>query len=131
MYFEKLSLSAIKRIIEKTLDKKYVLINNIKTETISEKIVADIFQLDIDFETSNSIFRENGTKKGNLTMSEYFVLLNEYDGKKYDKFDMDLINKYQNAMIEELKKVDPALAEDYKNTVEFENKFKKNEDKSF
>lgn len=134
MYFEKLSLTALENVIKKTLDcDKKVFIRQIKTETLSKDLTGDVFQLNIDFEVCNSIFIADGVKKGTLTMSEYFVLLDEFDGQKYEKFDIDLITKYQSAMIEELKKVDPYVAEDYEMAVEFGKRLKLDpkEDKEF
>ena len=113
MYLDKLSIKAYQRILGKIFNSDFVDITNMETIIANKDIAGDVIALNVDFEVSNTIFKNDGLKKGNLRMDEYFIIINNFDGKSSKKLDIDLIEKYQRAVLEELRQVDAALAEDY------------------
>ena len=122
MYIEKLSLTNIKDILSKMFDGKNVKIKKLNVKSASRD--AGFGSIDIDFEVLNNKYKTEGFKTGNITFTDYFAVLNEYDEVKHG-YDEKIIKKYHEAMIEEFEKIEARkskkenLAEKYKVDVDY------------
>ncbi len=121
MYIEKLSLSNIREILSKLFDNKNVKIKKIDVKGMGHNIGS----FEIDFEVLKAKYKSEGFVTGNLTMTDYYVSLNEFDEINYG-LDEKLNKKYHKAMIEEFEKIGARkatkdnLAEKYRKDVDFE-----------
>ena len=122
MYIEKLSLTNIRDILSKMFNGKNVKIKKLSVKSISKE--AGFASIEIDFEVLNNKYKSEGFKTGNVTLTDYYAVLNEYDEVKYG-YDEKFIKKYHEAMIEEFEKIEARkskkenLAEKYKADVDY------------
>ena len=125
MYIEKLSLSNIKDILSSLFNGKNIKIKNINIDKASHDKETGFGSMDIDFEVLDGKYKADGYKTGKITLTDYFVVLNEYDEIKYG-LDDKLNKKYHKAMIEEFEKIEARkakkenLAQKYKKDVDYE-----------
>ena len=113
MYFERMSINEYAKVIKEVTGQKVVSVTFLKPESLAETFVGKIISVEIECDMLNTIFKKDGCRAKSFTLMAYTIFEGTQAGKKMlgEKYQ----TKYRKAMFEALKKIDGAMAEDYKN----------------